>query len=465
MQPALRLPSYYDILVHNYTSFLELIGATWKDRPRQSETGRESKRLSLHVVACVSGWPRVRVARSASLPPAGLLMLFPSALDDDAARRPLLIGDRLHRLVFSLFPGVYYSHASAPPDPTLHAVVTASCANNSKRSKTVTTATPSQATGNVEFPEYAHPEVLVSAEWVQDHLNDPKVRIVESDEDVLLYDRATSPARSRSTGTPTCRTRSSATTSSATAFAAAVLRQGHRATTRPWSSTATRTTGGPATPSGSSSCSATTKCQIMNGGRKKWMAEGRPLTTDVPRYPPTNYQAPDRDDQTIRAFRDEVRACTMQGRARPADRRPHRPASTPARCCTCPTIRRKAPCAAATSPARRTSPGRRAVNDDGTFKSADELRGDLRQAQGSSRQRRRRLLPHRRALQPHLVRADLPARLSRRCATTTAPGPSGATWSAPLSRRARASLTTALCNERGRYGAARAQIAFDRSVG
>ena len=35
---------------------------------------------------------------------------------------------------------------------------------------------------------YAHPEVLVSADWVEEHRNDPKVRIVESDEDVLLYD-------------------------------------------------------------------------------------------------------------------------------------------------------------------------------------------------------------------------------------------------------------------------------------
>ena len=35
---------------------------------------------------------------------------------------------------------------------------------------------------------YAHPEVLVSADWVEDHLKDPKVRIVESDEDILLYD-------------------------------------------------------------------------------------------------------------------------------------------------------------------------------------------------------------------------------------------------------------------------------------
>ena len=32
---------------------------------------------------------------------------------------------------------------------------------------------------------YAHPEVLVSADWLEDHLKDPKVRIVESDEDIL----------------------------------------------------------------------------------------------------------------------------------------------------------------------------------------------------------------------------------------------------------------------------------------
>jgi thiosulfate/3-mercaptopyruvate sulfurtransferase len=36
--------------------------------------------------------------------------------------------------------------------------------------------------------EYAHPEVLVSTQWVADHLNDPTLRIVESNEDILLYD-------------------------------------------------------------------------------------------------------------------------------------------------------------------------------------------------------------------------------------------------------------------------------------
>src|SRR5215217_1768999 len=37
--------------------------------------------------------------------------------------------------------------------------------------------------------EYAHPEVLVDTAWVAEHLNDPNVRIVESNEDILLYDQ------------------------------------------------------------------------------------------------------------------------------------------------------------------------------------------------------------------------------------------------------------------------------------
>ncbi|MEE8219773.1 MAG: sulfurtransferase, partial [bacterium] len=36
--------------------------------------------------------------------------------------------------------------------------------------------------------EYANPEVLVTTEWVAEHLDDPGVRIVESDEDVILYE-------------------------------------------------------------------------------------------------------------------------------------------------------------------------------------------------------------------------------------------------------------------------------------
>ena len=45
----------------------------------------------------------------------------------------------------------------------------------------------------IEERGYAHPEVLVSTDWVAQHLDDPKVRLVESNEDLLLYDSGTFP--------------------------------------------------------------------------------------------------------------------------------------------------------------------------------------------------------------------------------------------------------------------------------
>ncbi|HET6314382.1 MAG TPA: hypothetical protein VFH60_11140, partial [Chloroflexia bacterium] len=51
------------------------------------------------------------------------------------------------------------------------------------------TQTTAQATGTQEGPGYANPDILVSTQWVEDHLNDPNIRRVESDEDVLLYEQ------------------------------------------------------------------------------------------------------------------------------------------------------------------------------------------------------------------------------------------------------------------------------------
>jgi thiosulfate/3-mercaptopyruvate sulfurtransferase len=49
-------------------------------------------------------------------------------------------------------------------------------------------------------------------------------------------------------------------------------------------------------------------CRVMNGGRKKWIDEGRALGKETPRYPQTTYKAPHRNDKTIRAFRGDVMA-------------------------------------------------------------------------------------------------------------------------------------------------------------
>jgi len=44
-------------------------------------------------------------------------------------------------------------------------------------------------TDNAATTNYAHPEMLVDTAWLLEHQNDPKVRVVESDEDILLYDQ------------------------------------------------------------------------------------------------------------------------------------------------------------------------------------------------------------------------------------------------------------------------------------
>jgi thiosulfate/3-mercaptopyruvate sulfurtransferase len=48
------------------------------------------------------------------------------------------------------------------------------------------------------------------------------------------------------------------------------------------------------------------KVKVMDGGRKKWEDEGRELTTEVPRFERASYPTPKRDDEEIRAFRDDV---------------------------------------------------------------------------------------------------------------------------------------------------------------
>jgi Rhodanese-related sulfurtransferase len=55
--------------------------------------------------------------------------------------------------------------------------------------------------------QYAHPEALVDADWLEKHLTDDGVRIIESNEDILLYDTGHIPGASTSIGGPISRTR------------------------------------------------------------------------------------------------------------------------------------------------------------------------------------------------------------------------------------------------------------------
>jgi thiosulfate/3-mercaptopyruvate sulfurtransferase len=154
---------------------------------------------------------------------------------------------------------------------------------------------------------YANPEMLVSTAWVAQHLNDPKVRIVETDEDVLLYDIGHVPGSVKidwhtDLNDPIVRDYLDAERFSALLQAKGIAEDTtvvfYGDKNNWWA------------------CYALwvfklfgfKDTRIMNGGRKKWIDEGRELSKVVPNYPKTVYRAPSRDDRKIRAFRQDVQA-------------------------------------------------------------------------------------------------------------------------------------------------------------
>ena len=96
--------------------------------------------------------------------------------------------------------------------------------------------------------------------------------------------------------------------------------------------------------------------RLLDGGRQKWIAEGRELTREKPTGRRADYPVP---SATTRRSGPTGTRCWRT--SPPAGRwsTSGRPGSTPARCCTCPTIRRRARCAAGTSRARSASRGSR----------------------------------------------------------------------------------------------------------
>jgi len=152
--------------------------------------------------------------------------------------------------------------------------------------------------------EYVHPEVLVSTDWVAEHANDPTVRIVESDEDVLLYDVGHVPGAVKVDWHNELQHQVVRDYVDKEAFAKLVGSKGignnhtvvfYGDRNNWWA------------------CYALwvfkmyghQDCRIMNGGRQKWIDEGRPLTQERPNYPPVTYTASG-PDLSIRAFRPEV---------------------------------------------------------------------------------------------------------------------------------------------------------------
>jgi thiosulfate/3-mercaptopyruvate sulfurtransferase len=152
--------------------------------------------------------------------------------------------------------------------------------------------------------EYAYPEMLVSTDWVAQHLHDPMVRIVESDEDVLLYDVGHIPGAIKVDWHSELQHQVIRDYIDQDAFAQLVGGKGVRndhtvvfyGDRNNWWA-----------------CYALWvfkmyghgDCRIMNGGRQKWIDEGRELTQERPSAPAVPYTASG-PNLRIRAFRDQV---------------------------------------------------------------------------------------------------------------------------------------------------------------
>lgn len=162
-----------------------------------------------------------------------------------------------------------------------------------------------QPSSTISSRGYVVPDALVSTEWVAAHLDDIDVRIVESNEDSLLYASGHVPGAVEVDWTRDLNDPVTRDYLQREAFEQLMSRIGADKDTtivfygdkNNWWA-----------------CYALwvfhlfghTNCRIMDGGRLKWQKEGRDLTKTVPTYAPTDYRAPERDDKSFRAFREQV---------------------------------------------------------------------------------------------------------------------------------------------------------------
>ncbi len=217
--------------------------------------------------------------------------------------------------------------------------------------------------------EYTHPEVLVSAAWVDEHRQDPGVRIVESDEDVLLYQQGHVPGAVKIDWHTDLQDQVIRDYIDKNRFADLCASKGIANNTTVvfygdknnwWA------------------CYALwvfklyghADCRIMNGGRKRWELDSRAWSREPePRYPRTSYVAQD-PDLSIRAFRDEVLKHQKAGRPLVDVRSP---GEFTGELLHMPDYPQEGALRGGHIPGAASVPWSRAVGEDGTFKPAKEL--------------------------------------------------------------------------------------------
>lgn len=216
---------------------------------------------------------------------------------------------------------------------------------------------------------YSHPETLVETGWVADHLHDPDVRIVESDEDTLLYEVGHIPGSVKVDWFTTLQHSLRRDFLSQAEFEALCSKLGIANDT---------TVVFYGDKSNWFACYAFwvfeyyghQNLRIMNGGRAKWEKEGRPLTREAPSYPAAEYRASPRQEG-IRAFRADVFAQVEAGKPLVDVRSPK---EYTGELLHMPNYPQEGATRGGHIPGAVSIPWSQAINEaDSTFKSAEEL--------------------------------------------------------------------------------------------
>jgi thiosulfate/3-mercaptopyruvate sulfurtransferase len=157
---------------------------------------------------------------------------------------------------------------------------------------------------NQKFAEYAHPEVLVSTQWLSENLE--KVRVVESNEDILLYDTGHIPGAVKLDWHTELNDRVRRDYLDGAAFSELMRSKGisredtivlYGDKSNWWAAYAFWVF----------KLFGHQDVRLLDGSRTKWIAEGREITREVPSLPAGNYPEVTRDDSKLRAFRDDIR--------------------------------------------------------------------------------------------------------------------------------------------------------------
>lgn len=220
---------------------------------------------------------------------------------------------------------------------------------------------------NDKFATYAHPEVLVSTQWLSENLDTPGLVILESDEDVLLYEIGHIPGaykidwhtdlndqviRDYIQGEQLAQLFGARGITRETTIVMYGDKSNWWATYALWVF----------------KLFGHVDVRILDGGREKWIAEGREITTVKPEPKNVEYPILERDDLTIRAFKDDV--IVHLGKSLIDVRSPEEFSGERTHM---PSYPEEGALRGGHIPGAASVPWARAVNEDGTYKSLSDL--------------------------------------------------------------------------------------------